>query len=1105
MPICPACGQENPDGFRLCGMCGTPLAASVEPAREERKVVTVLFTDLVGSTAMAERLDPEDVRAVLAPYYAHLRSEIERFGGTVEKFIGDAVMAVFGAPVAHEDDAERAVRAALAIRETVAGELDIRTAVNTGEALVALGARPNEGEAMVSGDVVNTASRLQSAAPVNGILVGESTYRATRQAVEYRDASPVTAKGKAEPVPVWEAVCARSRFGVDVDERPATPLVARTRELALLTDALERSRREQTAQLVTLVGVPGIGKSRLVAELFRLVDAAPELIRWRQGRSLPYGETQSLWALGEIVKAEAGILETDDAGSASAKLVAMVDASVRQERDRPWVLRHLRPLAGMADGQGAISDQRDEAFSAWRLLLESLGEEAPLVLVFEDLHWADDDLLDFVDHLADWVTTVPLLVVGTARPELLERRPGWGGGKRNAAVLSLSPLREAETAELLAKLLDQALLPADVQSRVLQRAGGNPLYAQEFVRMLQDRGILVATAGGWQLVSDEELPVPETVQAMIAARLDALPEAEKELIQNAAVVGKVFWPSAVTRIAGADTDPGPALHALERKEFIRRDRRSALAAETPFTFLHLLVRDVAYAQIPRVRRVEKHRAAAAWLEALAPDRTEDRAEMLAHHYRAALTVGESAGIDTAGLREAARSALVAASEHAEALFAWAAARDRAAEALELADADDDVVPELLLRIARSSFHLGDLDLSSAEQARDRFLEAGRIEDAATAEAQWSLMLWYQGDGEAAVSAAERAVELVADREPSPAKARAYATQARRACLAGDNEAGLRLGRIALELAEQFGLAQDRANALNTIAMARVHSGDAGGIADMERSIEVAEEGAVAYEVAHGYNNLCVLLATLGRIDEAMAARQAHREAIERYGLTVLRPWIAGEEVADAWQLGEYLETIELGERYLAEHGQHVYSEGPVRSALAHAYAALGRIEEALENSARAVEMSRAAGDPQVLADALVSRAIALAAAGSLDEARELADEALNSAELLDQPWALGPLALLLVEVDDAKRFPGAASHVAATPWRDAALLVAAGRYADAADRYDAIGSRFLEASCRLLAAEAGDTSQLEPARAFFARLGATPYLHRCEAVLPASA
>ena len=500
MQVCPACGQENPDGFRFCGACGASLEAPAAAAREERKVVTVLFTDLVGFTNQAETLDPEDVRAMLAPYYARLRAEIERHGGTVEKFIGDAVMAVFGAPVAHEDDAERAVRAALAIRDAI-DDLRIRTAVNTGEALVALDARPNEGEAMVSGDVVNTAARLQSAAPVGGILVGEATYRATRDAIDYRDAEPIKAKGKAKPVAVWEVVAARARFGLDLGERPQSPLIGRTKERVLLADSLERARTEQSAQLVTLVGVPGIGKSRLIAELFQIADADPDLIAWRQGRSLPYGERISYGALGEIVKAHAGIFETDDAETAKRKLDAMLESILEEADDRAWVAGHARLLIGL---DGAGGSDRTEAFAAWRRLIEAAAEQRELVLVFEDLHWADDGLLDFVDYLADWATNVPLLLVATARPELLDRRPGWGGGKRNAFTLSIGALAPEETAQLLASLLERAVLPAELQEAVLQRAGGNPLYAEEYVRMLGDS-------------EGNELPLPESVQGMIAA------------------------------------------------------------------------------------------------------------------------------------------------------------------------------------------------------------------------------------------------------------------------------------------------------------------------------------------------------------------------------------------------------------------------------------------------------------------------------------------------------------------------------------------------------------------------------------------------------------
>ena len=393
--------------------------------RRERKVVTVLFADLVGFTARSESLDPEDVEAILRPYHARLREELEQRGGTVEKFVGDAVMAVFGAPTAHEDDPERAVRAALAIRDSIVedGTLEVRIGVNTGEALVNIDARPDHGEGMVAGDVVNTAARLQSAAPTNGILVGESTHRATAHMIDYREHAAIDAKGKAEPVPVWEVDQARARAGVEL-RAPTTPLVGRERERELLLGAFDRARGERATQLVTIVGVPGIGKSRLVAELYAEIEREPDITYWRSGRSLPYGEGVAFWAFAEMVKAQAGILETDHAGDAERKLREAVVLIV-PEADAPWVESRLRPLVGLESAAGA----RDESFAAWRRFVESLAEHRPTVVVFEDLHWADDDLLDFVDGLVDWLTDVPLLVIATARPELLDRRPGLGWGE----------------------------------------------------------------------------------------------------------------------------------------------------------------------------------------------------------------------------------------------------------------------------------------------------------------------------------------------------------------------------------------------------------------------------------------------------------------------------------------------------------------------------------------------------------------------------------------------------------------------------------------------------------------------------------------------------
>ncbi len=1083
MVTCPSCGQENPEGFRLCGMCGAALAPEAAPAREERKVVTILFTDLVGSTARAEDLDPEDVRATLSAYYAQLRAELERHGGTVEKFIGDAVMAVFGAPISHEDDAERAVRAALAIRDSIGEELQIRTAVNTGEALVALGARATEGEGMVSGDVVNTTARLQSAAPVNGVLVGEGTYRATQHAIDYRDAPPVEAKGKSEPVKVWEAVAARSRFGSDVEQKLRTPLVGRERERGLLADALAHARTEQSAQLVTLVGVPGIGKSRLVAELFQITEADPDLISWRQGRSLPYGERVSFWALGEIVKAHAGILESDDTAAAEEKLVAMVDMLTEDEREREWLARHTRPLVGL---EGAERTEREEAFAAWRRLLEAAAEQRPLVLVFEDLHWADDGLLDFVDHLADWATTVPLLIVGTARPELLDRRPGWGGGKRNAFTLAIGALTDAETAVLLQRLLDRAVLDADAQQAVLQRAEGNPLYAEEYARMLSEH------EGG-------DLPLPETVQGLIAARIDGLAPEEKALLQDASVVGKVFWPGA---LAGADAT---ALHALERKEFVRRDRRSSIAGETQYAFLHALVRDVGYGQIPRAERAEKHRRVAEWFTSLAGDRAEDHAEMLAHHYREALTLGEAAGIDTALLRGPARKAFAEGAQRALSLGAGATAYELGLEALALTGAEEPERPGLQLLTAYAGRLVGSDDASELlEPAMEGFLGQGDPARAAEAAVLLGSDLFYRGDLVAVRELRGRGLELARQAPPGASTARALASVSRSYSIIDRNlEGALPLAREALALADEVGDDETAAIALNTIGMARVHGGDADGIDELERSVERAERSGSVFQHHSALNNLANMLWGVGRIDEGSARIHEARALCERYGFATALVWNDAELVYDASFRGDVEAVLAATDAFLGHDASMLgYQLRPVLASRAWALLIRGRIDEAMADAARALAGLREGGsDAQVTPFVLTIAALSFRAAGREHEADALLVEAL--AAVPDE--IISDLPLHLVELDRGEEYlaltEGEPGHV----WLEAGRAAASGELVCASEIYGRIGARFAEAWAGLIAAERGDTSRLDAALAYFEEQRATPYVQRCRALMQASA
>jgi class 3 adenylate cyclase/tetratricopeptide (TPR) repeat protein len=1118
MPICAQCGQENPEGARFCNACAAPLSAEHAIAREERKVVTVFFADLVGFTGRAEQLDPEDVRAMLSPYYGRLRSEIERFGGTVEKFIGDAVMAVFGAPVAHEDDPERAVRAALAVREAIlelneadpALDLRVRIAVNTGEAVVALGARPSEGEGMVAGDVVNTAARLQAAAPVDGILVGETTYRATERAIEYGEAEPVRAKGKSEPIGVWEALAARARYGVDVQQSGGAPLVGRREELDMLSDALGRARRERTPQLLTLVGVPGIGKSRLVWELAQAVDADPDLIAfWRQGRSLPYGEGVAFWAVAEMVKAQAAILETDSAEVAETKLLEMLADLVPDPAGARWIESHLRPLVGLASEGDAGGGRREEAFAAWRRFFEALAERRPLVLVFEDLHWADDNLLDFVDYLVDWVTDSPLLVIGTARPELLERRPGWGGGKPNAATVSLSPLSDDDIARLLASLLEQAVMPAETQAPLLARAGGNPLYAEEYARMVSERGV----------APTDDSPLPENVQGIVAARLDALSVEDKTLIQDAAVLGKVFWSGALAAMTGLQRwTVEESLHRLERKEFVRRERRSSVASETEYAFRHVLVRDVAYGQVPRGVRAEKHRLAAEWIEALSTDR-EDRAEMLAHHYLSALDYARAAGQQVESIAERARVALREAGDRAYSLNASAAAAGFYRGAIELSTADHPERGYLLARYGRSLV-LSDWRADAVtvlEEATDRLLASGDREEAAEAVVTLGTLHWYRGERDKALPRFEHAAMLIRDAGPSRPKAAVLSELARFAMLGDEDASALELAREALAMAEEFGLDEVRTRTLNTLGVSRVKLGDNEGLADIERSLESTQSGSP--ERTRGFINLASTLGELGQLRRSVELHEQGLREAERAGLPGPTRWLRAERAWDEYLTGRWNEAVANVEEFLAEAEtrERHYMDVAAWEVRALIRVARGDSVGALADSEHALELGRTAQDPQVLLPVLAFRSKILLTAGRQSEATAALDELLAllgpSTSSFVAYWSTALVVVLAALGRSTDLEAVVKNKTGSTRWLDAARAYSAARFQDAADIYAEIGSLPDVAFARLRAAEAligagrraeGD-AQLQQALAFYRSVGATAYIREAESLFAASA
>jgi class 3 adenylate cyclase/tetratricopeptide (TPR) repeat protein len=1094
MTVCPSCGQENSPGAKFCSECGVGLLETTR-SREERKVVTVLFADLVGFTARAEQLDPEDVRSVLAPYYARLRTELERFGGTVEKFIGDAVMALFGAPVAHEDDPERAVRAALAIRDWAREEsnIQVRIGVNTGEALISLGARPTAGEGMAAGDVVNTAARMQAAAPINGVLVGETTHRATANEIDYVDAEPIEAKGKTEPVRVWQAVEPRSRVSTEAISTGA-PLVGRRREVDQLIDAFERARQEHATSLVTVVGVPGIGKSRLVAELFAHIESLPDFVYWRHGRSLPYGEGVTFWALGEMVKAQAGVLESDSPEEVEWKLHETVVQSVGESEQR-WVETKLRPLLGIG-GDEDTGGERSESFSAWRRFFESLAEQQPLVMVFEDIHWAGDELLDFVDELPDWIEDVPLLVLCTARPELLDRRSGWGGGKRNATTISVSPLDADDTARLIAALLDRAVLPAETQAALLARAGGNPLYAEQFVRMLSERGEIHGE-------------LPENVQGIIAARLDSLAGDEKRLLQDAAVVGKVFWTTALVAVNGSQhTVLEQSLRLLVRKDFVRRERRGSVEGEPEYAFNHVLVRDVAYGQIPRSERGDKHLRAAEWIESLG--RTEDQAELLAHHYQSALELARASGAATTDLEPRVRTALRAAGTRALTLMAYATAARSFEAAAELAGDPDPDRPRALLRHGLALHALLDprrFDL--LEEARSALVAAGDTDGAAEADLALAEAWWWAGERDRCSACLDRAVELISEGNSAATRASVLSQVARFHSLFGENEAAIERAEESLRLAEMVGRDDLRAKNLVTLGTARGHLPGAdpeAALADVRAGIELAAACGDFAQLSRGYVNLASHLQNDGELLQAESVALQAKDLAQRRGHVPGMRFVDGNLIDTDFVLGRWDAAEQRARAFLAASAvEGHYMDSIALSTLSIFELGRDQLEDALHDADQAIVLGRKVRDPQALVPTLAIAAFVYAEVADTARATALLEELEPVVYIASVPMAFFAAARLGL----AKEFRAATStFLRGTRWDRAADAVLDGRWPDAAREYAEMGAPGFAAFCDLRAAEshaAVANEHLARSLQFWRSVGASRFVREAEALLAKSA
>jgi predicted ATPase/class 3 adenylate cyclase len=889
---CPACGTSNAPLARFCSECGQPLGesgsataqtasvATVQIPVAERRLVSVLFADLVGFTALSESRDAEDARELLSRYFDTCRRLIALYGGTVEKFIGDAVMAVWGAPTATEDDAERAVRAALDLvaavsalgQETGVEDLRARAGVLTGEAAVTLGA---EGEGMVAGDLVNTASRVQSSAEPGSVYVGDSTRRATEQTIVYEEAGSFELKGKTGLTPLWKAhrVVSGLRGSLKSHGLEA-PFVGRDRELRQIKDLFHTSADEKRAHLVSAIGIAGIGKSRLAWEFYKYFDGIAEPVYWHRGRCLSYGEGVTYWALADMVRMRCRIGEDEDPASAQAKLRTTLQEHILDPDEREFLAPRLAHLLGLAEHHAR---DKQDLFGAWRLFFERLADSYPTVLAFEDMQWADESLLDFVEYLLDWSRSSPLFVITLARPEMLERRPTWGAGQRSFTSLYLEPLPLADMEQLLSGLVPG--LPPDVRDRILVRAEGIPLYAVETVRMLLDQGLLVQDGSSYRLTAPlTSLEVPETLHALIAARLDGLPAAERRLLQDAAVLGKTFTMDALAALSAEANDLNSLVGALARKEVlgVQADPRSPEHGQ--YGFLQDLVRHVAYETLSRRERRTRHLAAAAYLSAAFAEDEDEVVEVIASHFVAAYRADPDAA-DAAQIKAQAQGMLIRAAERAASLAAAAEARRYFEQAVELTD-DETRRAALLDEAGEMARRAGDPDAARRlfEQSIELYEAAPDTHAAARVHLRLGHLDNATGRRDEAIDRLENVLAAISDDEPDEDLALLAASLAFAYWYSGDVERAAERAELALDIAEAHAYPLALARALRAkagISHSRHHTEE--GRALLKRSLEIAREHDLVDEAAVGYfwiSDTCfqrdMYTDALGYLDESLS-------------------------------------------------------------------------------------------------------------------------------------------------------------------------------------------------------------------------------------------
>jgi class 3 adenylate cyclase/tetratricopeptide (TPR) repeat protein len=1087
----------------------------------ERRLVSVLFADLVGFTSLAQDRDAEAVRDILTRYFEVAREIVQRYGGTIEKFIGDAVMAVWGTPTAHEDDAERAVRAGLDLVEvarTLGPELGIedlhlRAGVLSGEAAVTIGA---EGQGMVAGDLVNTASRLQSVAAPGTVLVGEATRRAASRAIAFEPAGEQGLKGKDAPVAAFRALrVIAKRGGAGRSEGLEAPFVGREDELRLLKDLFHATARERRPRLISVTGQGGIGKSRLAWEFLKYVDGVSETVYWHQGRSPAYGEGVTFWALGEMVRRRAGLLETDDEPTTRDRVRQTLDEWLPEAADRAAVEHALLVLLGLEESPPG---GREQLFAAWRTFFEHVAQRGPAVLLFEDVHWADNGLLDFIDHVLEWSQDRPIYIVTLARPELLDRRPDWGAGRRNFLALSVDPLGEPAMREMLGDLVPG--LPEKAVRSILARADGVPLYAVETVRMLVTDGRLEEDGGSYRPTGDlADLAVPESLHGLIAARLDGLEPAERALLQNGAVLGQTFPVKALAAITGRTPDElQPLLRALVRREILSLDSDPRSPERGHHGFTQGLLREVAYATLAKRDRRARHLAAARYFESLEDD---EIAGALASHYLDAYRASrEGAEADAVGAQ--ARLALRGAADRAAGLGSYDQAVAYLEQALTVTD-DEAERARLLERLGNAAEALGQFDVAESALRRAIASHRGRGAwgDAARATAQLAKALLSGRRTKEAVALLESAREEWPALEGDTGVIEQAAQLARAYMLNDRADLGLVTADGALVKAERLELTPIVADLLVTkgvclAVMGRLRE----GVGLLEVAHRLAEASGLVETSLRAMVNLSGLMPSIDP-RAALSLGRSGYESARRLGQRSVASQILSNIAEVALVTGDW-------DWAMAELDDPLWLELDRRDRLAMVGARLQlqavRGDPLGDLLAQVAELSVDGRDPHRSGTVLASR-LWEALAGARAEAAHAAARDLADASAFNAPYAYLHAARAALTLRDRVRARAALDDLERTGVRgptltmqreamEAGLAALEGRRADAVRGFRDTSRRLGEVgmvldvalngllAVRLLGPGDADARGLaEEAREILARLDARPFLPQLEAAM----